>query len=312
MSVNLKIVVTFCLLTLVAALLALPKVTLGYASDNSTISVNVGQASEITVLPTSLSWSGVAPGTESSSQTLDIKNTGSENVSQIHAYVTTITNETTRPYGTDEVSNYAATGVIMISNESNATIYFAGRKEWNWTENVSYMNLVNLGAGACKAGYNCSWGFIRNTSYEYLWAASNGTSVDEAPFCNFTDAQLLFENDTDTGAVDGSTRTPDAAGMTANGADLNFSYWSMQRGDHFLSDSCIALHRSCQWIYLYKFDRRSSADNLDFDTCSNSRDLQQIALPPRDVHTVTLNVYMPVGIPDGDMAAGGIYVEAKA
>jgi hypothetical protein len=311
MSVNLKIVITFCLLTLVAALLALPKVTLGYASDNSTISVNVGQVSEITVLPTSLSWANIPPGGDGTTQSLDIQNTGSTPVSQIHAYVSTLDNETTRPYGGDAVEDYAATGVVVIRNETNTSIYFAGRIEWNWTEDISYKDISALGNGACDGGAdNCSWGFIRNSSYEYMWAISNGTDATESGFCNLTDAQLALESDEDTGAVDGSTRTPTTGDITNNGADAYWSYFHVTRADHLLADSCVAVSWNCTKIYLYKYDMRSGATD-DFDTCTYARYLQETDLNPREEHTITLNVYMPYGIPDGNMATGIIYVEAK-
>ena len=311
MSVNLKIVITFCLLTLVLAFLALPRVTLGFASDNSTITVNVGQLTEITVLPTSLSWSGVAPGQHGSVQYLDIRNTGSVNVSQVFAYVSTLDNETYRPYGTDNITAYAATGVIMIRNETNASIYYAGRMEWNWTEDITYKNLGQLGSGACtNTNTNCSWGFVRNTSFEYMWAISNGTSADESGLCNYTSTQLALESDADTGASDSSTRTPTTDGISNDGADLSYSYFRITRAAHLLEDSCVAVAKNCDYIYLYKYDRRNNAQTTDFDTCTNSRYLQLGNMMPKDEHTITLNAYVPSGIPDGNMGAGIIFIEA--
>jgi hypothetical protein len=311
MNVNSKIVITFCLLTLVVSFLTLPRVTWGYASDNSTVSVNVGAVSEITVVPTAVSWSGVAPGSEDTPVSLDVRNTGSNTVSQLHAYMSTLDNETFRPYGGDTVGDYAATGVIMISNESNATMYYAGRIEWNWTEDITYKDITALGATACDAGHNCSWGFIRNSSYEFMWAASNGTDLLETGLCNFTDSQLILEDDVDTGASDGSTRTPTITGITNDGADGNWSYFTVSRANHLLEHTCVALSQNCTKLYIYKYDMRSDASGGDFDTCSNAAYLQLGTMAPRDEHTITLNTYMPYGIPDGNMAAGIIYVEAK-
>ena len=313
MNVNLKIVITSCLLMLVAAVLTFPRVTWGQASDNSTISVSIGQISEITVLPTSLSWVAVAPGEAGGTKLLDIKNTGSENVSQIHAYMSTLDNETVRPYGSDDVTAYAATGIIVIRNETNSSIHFAGRLEWNWTEDISYKDLSNLGSGACSsADHNCSWGFIRNSSYEYMWAISNGTDATGSGLCNYTDAQLALENDTDTGASDGSTRTPDSSGITNNGADASYSYFSVNRDGHVLDGACVAIAKDCDKIYLYKYDMRSTVGTTDFDTCSNARYVQIENLVPRAEHTLTLDAYAHYGLPDGSMATGIIYIEAKA
>jgi hypothetical protein len=309
---SVKIIAILFPLLLLGVLLTFPRPTVGYASDNSTLYVNIEQISEITVYPPSLSWS-LPPCRASTPKLLDVRNTGSLNVSDIHAYVSTLDNETIRPYGQDNASWYTANSLITIRNETNASIYFAGRLEWNWTEDISYKDLTELGSGACtSAGHNCSWGFVRNTSYEYLWAISNGTDPSETGLCNFTDTQLALENDTDTGASDGSTRTPCKTGITNNGADASYSYFSINREGHLLEGSCVAISAACDKIYIYKYDMRSNSGTTDFDTCSNARYVQVGNLVPRAEHTLTLDAYAHYGIPDGTMGTGIIYIEAKA
>ena len=65
------------------------------ASDYMNVTVNISQVSEITVLPTSLSWTtgalgSITPGTDSTPQNILIKNTGSMNVSQLYLNASTI------------------------------------------------------------------------------------------------------------------------------------------------------------------------------------------------------------------------------
>ena len=303
---SVKIIAMVFPLLIAGILLAFPKPTTGYSSDNSTLDVNIQQLAEITVNPPSLSWA-LPPCRESTPKLLDIRNTGSLNVSDIHAYVSTLDNETIRPYGQDNSSWYSATSLITIKNETNSSIYFAGRLEWNWTEDLSNKDLSNMmgGSGCSMEGANCSWGFIRNTSYEYMWAISNGTNGT----CNNTNAEFGLEDDVDNGTA--ASRTPTTSGITRNAGDLSFSYFSVTRAGHLLEGSCVAVSTACDKVYIYKYDRRSQTGVRDFQQCTNARWVQQENLPPNDVHTLTLNAYAPCGIPDGDLATGIIYVVAE-
>jgi hypothetical protein len=311
LSFTVRTIALMVLFLVVMSLFTLPRLTFGYASDNSTISVIIEAIAEITVSPPSLSWS-VPPCRSAGIKYLDIRNTGSLNVSQLHAYMSTLDNETIRPYGTDDPSNYAATSMIVLRNETNASMYWGGRVEWNWTEDISNKDLSGLGTGACDANAdNCSWGFIRNTSYEYMWAISNGSSLldgNEPAFCNYSNAQLALESDVDNGTVE--SRTPSTSGITNDGADSNWSYFSIDTPGHLLEDHCVAVSWNCSKLYIYKYDKRT-ASSTNFDTCANSDYVQVTNTTPYDVHTMTLDVYAPCGIPDGALSTGIIYLEAK-
>ena len=292
------------LFLLVAALVMFPRATLGFASDNTTISVIIQQLTEITVDPPSLSFS-TPPCRQAGQKLLDIRNTGSVNVSQIHAYVSTLDNETYRPYGMDNGTAYASTGLLVVQNETNSTIYWAGRLEWNWTEDISNKDMSNMGNGCTVAGGgNCSWGFVRNSSYEYMWAVSNGTGG----YCNTTGTELGLEPDEDNGTA--ASRTPEITSITRNSGDSGYSYFSVDRVGHLLEDHCVAVDWNCSKIYIYKYDKRTAA-GTNFNSCTNSRFVQIGNMPPNDVHTLTLDVYAPCGIPDGDLSTGIIYIEAK-
>jgi len=70
------------------------------AESTVTVDVSVQSVAQLSVIPTILSWTNINPGQAGTVQSLNIKNTGSVNLTNIYAYVDTLTDETTRPYGT--------------------------------------------------------------------------------------------------------------------------------------------------------------------------------------------------------------------
>jgi len=290
---KLKLVLTVLLTLISAIMLTISFNNVIAASDSATVFVNVTAASEIAVSPTTLNWTNLQPGSSGTTQLLDITNTGSTNVSNIYAYVDTLTDETSRPYGNPDASAYAAGGVIVFKNETYNKFFFAGRIEWNWTEDIS--NLDTSGVTSPVA-----WGFFKNTSYEYVWLVGNGTNG----FCNETGAQFAIEDDVDQGTTE--TRTPDASNINFDGGDVNYGYFSINRATAPLYESCVAVSADCTKIYIYKYDKRSG-----FSNCVNSVYIQSSNLVPQQTHTLTLNAYIPKGIPSGDLATATFTVVAS-
>jgi hypothetical protein len=264
-----------------------------FADVNDTLTVNVTilAISRIEVNPNTIHWVDVEPGASSeSTQFVDIKNTGSLNVSQIYAYVDTLTDESQRPYGIDNSTYYGAGGLIVFKNSTFDNYSFAGRIEWNWTSNIS--NLVRTGVTS-----PVSYGFFKNTSIEYVWLVGNGTPAAGDPetgiYCNGTGAQFAISDAADNGTV--STRTPAATTITRNAGDANYGYFSDNRASSPLFRNCIAISADCTKIYIYRYDKRSG-----FTGCLNSRYIQEGNLAPSDfAHQLTLDIYAPYGIPDG-------------
>jgi hypothetical protein len=295
----------YVLVFLLGILISLPFTAFGQASDNSTIDVTIQSIAEITVSPDSLAFS-VAPCDHTNTQLLDITNTGSLNVSRLESYVDTIENESTNPYGLDDNTLYAATSLLTVRNETNSDIFFAGRLEWNYTQAIS--NGVLSGVSSCTnpgLSGNCSWGFIKNTSIEYMWAAGNGTGG----YCNDSSAQIAIEDDADDGSA--GTRTPTIASITYEDADPYFAYFRIDRATQpLLFDTCVALSWNCSKIYLYKFDKRTTPYNMG--SCANAAYVQYDNLVPGVTHTMTINAYAPCGIPDGALKQGNIYIVAQS
>ena len=200
------------------------------ASDIVTIDVNITESSVISVLPDTLNWTGVGVGTEGSVEYLSIQNKGSLNLTNIHTYVDTLVTEAVRPYGSGDPEDYSAGGVLTLENETGTTFYFAGRLEWNWTQDIPNHNWAAVTNPV-------AWGFFRNTSYEYVWVLGNGSSYG----CNDTDAEFAIEPDIDLGTTD--TRTPEAGSVTRDAGDANYSYFSVDGAP--LNNYCVAAAADC-------------------------------------------------------------------
>ncbi|MEM5829358.1 MAG: hypothetical protein QW040_00035 [Candidatus Aenigmatarchaeota archaeon] len=282
-----------CLSLLITFLAFLTNVRAENVNDTATINVSVKTVAQISVVPSVLSWTNVQPGQTGGTKLLDIINIGSLNVTQIYAYVDTLTDETKRPYGSSNATEYAAGGVIVLKNETYNKFFFAGRIEWNWTEEISNLQKNNVNSPV-------AWGFFKNTSFEYIWLLGNGTNG----YCNNTGAQFAIEDDVDNGTVE--TRTPTTSNIQLDSGDVNWGYFSVNRATAPLYGSCVAAYYDCTKIYIYKYDKRSG-----FTSCANSRYIQEYSLPPGNIHTLTLNVYAPYGIPSGNLNVATLTVYAS-
>jgi len=221
-----------------------------------TIDVNVTETESITVAPTYINWTLVATGSAAGYRNLTVKNAGSLNVSDIYAYVDTLDDETSRPYGSGDPSDFAAGGVLTLRNETttsgglNSGYYFAGRIEWNWTQDIPTHDWSNVDSPV-------AWGYFRNTSNDYVWVLGNGTAPDGISiYCNDTGSQFSIETDVDLGTL--PTRTPDntfAIKASTNDGDT-WGFTNITSGP--LSGHCLAAYYDCTFIYIYKFDQRSN------------------------------------------------------
>jgi hypothetical protein len=249
------------------------------------------------VVPESLTWSGLYPGTNGSSQYIDVKNSGSVNLTKVYIYASTLSDESARPYGTNNPQNYAAAGLITIKNETDTIPEFVGRIEWNWTDVIDGADYSDIPSNSLRA-----WGFYKNTSFEYVWAVGNGTGG----FCNNTGALFAIEDDPDAGTT--ATRTPTTTGISYVAGDTSYGYFKAVDRAAFGgtgSYACIAVAYDCSKIYIYKYDMRSG-----FSNCGQY--LTTRWLTPGDILRLTyLNAYVPKGIPAGVLREGTLTVVAS-
>ncbi|MCX6815493.1 MAG: hypothetical protein NT120_01405 [Candidatus Aenigmarchaeota archaeon] len=252
--------------------------------SNVTVDVNVSILSEITVTPTSINWTQIGPGQAGGTRLLDIRNTGSVNATSVYAFVTTLDNETTSPYLSSNAADYSASGVLVFHNETDPRFYWAGRIEWNWTESIA--NFVDP---FTSLGGSDGYGFFRNASNSFVWAIANGTNG----LCNNTGAQLALTDPYDDGTS--STRSPSVGSINRDGGDAFFSYFSVARSSNFLYGMCMAVDTQCTKIYAYKYDKRAG-----FTSCANAQNIVG-NLVPNQIEQITADVWIPKGIPTGDM-----------
>ena len=278
------------ILAALGVLLALGANRYAYATEtNVTVDVNITALSELTISPNAINWTLVTPGQAGGTKNLDIKNTGSVNVTNIYAYVTTLTNESVRPYGpTGRASNYSAGGVLVFHNASDTNFYWAGREEWNYTSAVSNLDYSSSGIAT---GSRPAQGFFRNATNAYVWALGNGSTG----LCNNSGAIFAIDDDIDNGIA--NTRKPDNTGITRDGGDANYGYFHVTRAGSVLNSMCVAVDQNCTRMYVYKYDKRPG-----FTTCTNSNYIVNYNLTPNAIETITADAWVPKGIPLGNLS----------
>jgi hypothetical protein len=266
------------------------------ANDTVTIDVNVSEAASIVVLPDSLNWSSVDTGQEGVVKYLSIKNSGSINVSEIYAYVDTLESEPSRPYGSSDPTDFSAGGVIALENETDPGYFFAGRIEWNWTQDIPNHDWSDVTSPT-------AWGYFRNTSSDFVWVLGNGT----AGRCNETSTEFAVEEDVDLGTT--ATRTPVATSINRDGGDSEWSYFSVNNAGSPLYQYCVATYYDCSKIYIYHYDKRTSPN---FATCANSGYLQEADLTSGDTITLSLSAWVSPGYPAGYLNTSTLTVYATS
>ncbi len=254
------------------------------SSQTLTVTVNVSTTTTITVAPTSLTWNLLSLGTAGSSSAVDVKNSGSTNLTSLYVSGDALTQEASRPYGTGVPGNYAAASVLKIANQSASTYYWVGRIEWNWTDSIS--NLQATGVNSLK-----SWGFYKNASSEFVWAAGNGTDGGASFGCNETGAQFKISPSVDIGTA--ATRTTSVAGSPV-ASDANYGYFTV--GADPLNGYCVAVNTACTKIYIYKFD-----NGAGFSSCTGTSYLTT-PIYPGDIARLSLEPVIPNGVPNGNFA----------
>jgi hypothetical protein len=270
------------------------------ANDTVLVNITIQAVAQITVMPDSLNWTLLSPGTMGGVINLTMKNTGSLNLTDIFAYLNSNETESRRPYGSDQASNFSAGSLLVMKNNSAPKMYWVQRKEWNWTTPIPNIDLAAIGQSS-RAG----WGFFRNTTLEYVWAVGNGTNSSEGGpgLCNNTGALFAIADLVDTGT--GLTRTPSITTITRDAGDAEYSYFSVNRATAPLYDMCVAVHYTCSYILIYKYDKRTN-----FGNCANSAHLRHADLAPGQTDDLHADAWVPYGIPNGQMAVATMTIQA--
>jgi hypothetical protein len=280
-------------------------------TNQTNITVEVKSISEITVVPTVLAWDQITPGTVGGIKYLDIKNSGSQPISRVYGYVDTLESEPFNPIPNGNSKDFSSGSVLMIRrNESGANYYYAGRLEWNITE---VKPGVEGPPGSSTSGGDTAvvWGYYRNATPggNYLFYLVNGSVVNATGGCNSTNSKIMIEQDADNGTA--ATRNPDLGGTI----DVSIPDWGIYNfSTGPLAGHCVALHRTCEKIYIYRYDRRS---NPNFNGCLLSDSEQSFydstidtTFQPGEEFTINLDAWVPEGIPAGWLNSTWLTIEA--
>ncbi len=293
---NRNLLVLEALFVLFIAILMGVVITIADTSDTVALDVNVSETASISVIPTYLNWTQVATGSAGGYRNLTIKNAGSLNVSNLSAYVDTLTDETTRPYQSGDPADFAAGGVITLSNDST-NYYFVGRLEWNWTEDIADSDWSAVTSPV-------AWGYHRNTSKDYVWVLGNGTSPAGDPdgvYCN-NSAQFAIETEEDLGTTE--TRTPiNMISLTTSTGSSEWAYGAVTTGT--LSGHCVASSINCDKIYIMKYDRTAN-----YTDCTNTEYFYNGNLSTGNTVTIRVDSWVPNGVPSGNMSQATLTIYA--
>ena len=312
------------LLVAVGLLLIPSNVFSDTATDNITVSVNVSNVTQITVLPNSITYTQIQPGANSIPQNVTVKNTGSANVSNIYVTGSARTDEVTNPLGRGDPNLHSSAGLFFIQNETTTSNYtHIGKVEWNLTRLFGGI-VLNLPSNTL----NWSAGWYRNATdditdqvndvvdNEFLWKVENGTcsGVPGTGWCNCTDTTFRIigypENNTANPATarDFSSSTY-LSSFTATGNSSEFAVFSVGSvpgGFGPLAGYCVAAMYGCDRIYISKYD----PDSLP--ACNNDMYLAQSLLAPgNELNYTKVFASVPLGTPAGTLASGQIAFTAN-
>jgi hypothetical protein len=269
-------------------------------TSNVTVNITISEVAEITVTPTNFTIAAISPGADSSEVTYSIKNTGSTTITNIFASTNTIEMENTNPIPGGDPEDYAASGFIWIQNVSAGAKYaHAGRLEWN----LSSLESETLDLASTTTNWSRGW--YRNGSNTWLWKVENGTAGD----CNNTGSIFKIkeapENDTS-----GFSRDFTSGIVTTGSFDEATVNWSLfNLGGTVLDDMCVATHKDCQKIFIYKYDKRYDAE-VNFDGCDNSAYMRTAALEPSSTVAFYARASVPKGTPYGLTEESKLTLEA--
>ncbi|MEM5791040.1 MAG: hypothetical protein QXP77_03265 [Candidatus Aenigmatarchaeota archaeon] len=266
--------------------------SIAFSSNQTNVSIQISEITKITVLPSSLSWT-VLPKSEGGVKFLEIKNTGSTNITLIYAYPDTLEKETENPIGAGSSEAYSSGGVVVLKkNESNANWYYAGRIEWNISKPTN--------AGNTKCQNAIAWGYYRNVTGDYLWCL-----IPSDGFCNSTSAEIYIENEIDTGSQ--NTRDPEIGGNFTQ-ASGEWGIYNFSSGP--LEGHCVASYYNCSKIYIYRYDLRTNPNFAACDLTNIEQSLNSTSiLFPSNSFLINIDVWVPE-VPYGWMKPSLITIEA--
>lgn len=269
---------------IVLMVLLMSPVDIQAAVNTTIIEVNISEQAQISVLPTSISWTQIAPGANGSVQTIIVKNIGSTTFSNgIYVSVDSFANTTTNPTTGASPKNYMAGSFLVIRNsthsDGNGEYWFVNQISWNES---TYPEPSNPTSGAV------SWGYYHNKTSSWLWELNKS---NDGTCSNVSDAglKIIPTESSETNGKDISGAT--AANPVSNTTE--WGLWNVSSGP--LADYCIASSSDCTRLMLYKFDLNSSLPNA----CPDEDYIAGGSLAPNVEKNFYVKPHVPRGVPSG-------------
>ena len=266
-------------------------------SANASVSVTISSVTWINIDPDVVSWTGVNPGTQTGVATggyyaIEIENIGSQNITKVWANATF---ENARPWGTGDPAAYNAGNFILLTaNQSDSTLYFVNRIEFNESGTLVYLKDPT---GALPPSHY-SYGRIRNASNEYFWM------IDNAAGCNGVAPPSLLigtvpHNRQQSGTTDFSGAGVTTVGLTqVNVGGTNWGVGNINAGA--FAGYCAAIDGACGrlWIYHWNMD----APGAGTASCTNAKYLKSAngisegSLAPGAYFAANITLRVPYGV----------------
>jgi hypothetical protein len=269
--------------------------TIAITNDTVEIAVNITALSEITVTPAYLEWLDYQPTQVGSAQNLDIKNTGSTDFTKLWAVVDSFVEENTNPLGVGNPALYTAGSFLVMRNQTDSEYKFVTRMEWNETIQPTGMTI--------NPTDSITWGYFRNASSNYLFDFNDSSTPDEC--LNGTEMEFKIKTTAE------SIISPDRdmnSGTTTGTFEANtteWGLWTFSAGP--LQDYCVYVHKSCAKLMLSQWNW-----NTTLPSCSDRWYISQENFNPDDVHTLSMRVFIPRGVPSGNTTQSTLTIFAEA
>ncbi|MBI4181839.1 MAG: hypothetical protein HY520_02625 [Candidatus Aenigmarchaeota archaeon] len=284
--------------------------TFAESSPNVTVNVTISSFADLTIIPANYTVTGINPGADNAPLNFTIRNTGSTNITNIHAFPDTTDIERASPLDSGNSLFYASTGFIFITNESRTNYSHLGRLEWNLSDNLVSENL-NLAGNPANRTFGRGW--YRNASNTFLWKVENGTGYDGTggpvgSACNSTSTLFSIKAHAEN-STSGLSRDFAVGAIHTGTFVTGIKDWGLHRiTTGPLNEYCVATYFNCSKIYVYKYDKRT---NPNFDACTNSRYLRVATLFPGDESFFELFTSVPQGIPSGATTGGKLTISGS-
>ena len=264
------------------------------ATCTTEILVNISEVAQIDVTPDQIAWLQIAPGANGTVRNITVKNIGSNSFSNgIYVSVDSFGNATNNPTVGDDSTKYMAGSFLVAGNSTDL-----GNDEWWFVNQISWNESSYPSPAGPTAGAD-SWGWFHNKTDKWLWELSNTTN-DDLDGCNNNEGTGLKIQPTQ-----GLASLVGATAATYSNNNSEWSVWNISSGP--LQHYCIAVHKDCKRLMIYKFDLNSSLPS----PCTNKVYIIPGSFAPNAEKLFWVKPHISYGVPAGAAMNSTVTVTAS-